>query len=184
MGKNWMGKEKYREIRPGRKPFKALYIKIALFALGRAMQSASNLDKNIKKEVETWPEGFTAMFKVLPRGPYISWMKEKGNTLVYKGESITEDEADLVIYFKNMENAFLVFSAQAGTAQAFAEHRMSLKGDLAQAMSLTRCLNIVQTYLYPDIIAKMVFKRVPHIPLPKKLFYRLIIIVLGIPLGM
>ena len=177
-----MGAYKYGEIRPGRKPLKMQYIKIALFALGRAMQCASFRDPDIADEIRAWPDGLTVMFKVLPRGPRMAVTKEK-NGLVFKGSTVSEADADLIIFFKNIENAFIVFSGQAGTAQAFAEHRMSLKGDLAVAMTFTRCLNIVQTYLYPKAFARLLFRRVPHIPFHRKMLNRAVIYLLGIPFG-
>jgi len=168
---------------PPRKWFKKSLVRLVLFILGRALQSASKLDDDIKAEITDWPDGFSAMFKVLPRGPQMAFMKTTAGHLAYKGAALDADAADMIIFFKNLESAFLVFTARMGTVQAFVEHRLSLKGDIARAMSLTRCLNIVQTYLYPVLIAKHVIKRVPRIPLLQKLWRRLFIYALGIPFG-
>ncbi|MEW6673553.1 MAG: aldehyde ferredoxin oxidoreductase family protein [Thermodesulfobacteriota bacterium] len=168
---------------PPPKRIKKALVRLVLFVLGRALQSASKLDAAIQAEIAKWPEGFSAMFKVLPRGPRMGFIKTKEGHLAYKGAALREDAADMIIFFKNLECAFLVFTARMGTVQAFAEHRMSLKGDISLAMSLTRCLNIVQTYLYPVLIARTLIKRVPRIPLLKKLGYRLFIYAIGIPFG-
>ena len=83
---------------------------------------------------------------------------------------------------KNIESAVLIFTAQIGTPQGYAEHRMSIKGDIGQAMSLIRCLNIVQAYLFPKIISKRILKRVPNFTIKKHL-NRFIIYFVGIPFG-
>jgi len=173
----------YWEIRPGRKRFKVTVIKIVLFILGRALQCASRIDRRVKAEIADWPEGFAIMFMVLPNGPWMGLVKDGGGRLRYRGRSLAEDEADLIFFFKNVESAFLVLTAQLSTPQANAEHRVSVKGEIGKAMTLLRCLNVVQTYLYPKIIAKLAVKRVPHIPFFEKQINRLRIYLLGIPLG-
>ncbi len=40
-----------------------------------------------------------------------------------------------------------------------AEHRATVRGDLALAMSLVRCLHIVEGYLCPDIMTRRIL---PH----------------------
>jgi hypothetical protein len=86
-------------------------------------------------------------------------MKKKNNMLYYCGKS--EIDADLSIYFKNIEAALLVLMGKIGIGQAFAEHRFVVKGDIMESMSLVRCLNIVEAYLFPNFIAKKILKKVP-----------------------
>ena len=175
--------DRYSEIKPGRKRFKMKVIKTVLFILGRSLQSASKLDKSIKKELNEWPEGFSFMMKVQPDGPKMSMVRNKSGCLEYRGNRLKENDVDLIILFKNVECAFMTFTAQLSTPQAYAEHRISVKGDLAMVMSLMRCLNVIQAYLYPKIIAKLAVKRVPHIPFFLKQWNRIRIYMLGIPFG-
>lgn len=175
-----MGETKTRrDIRPGEKRFKSAVVKIVLFILGRGFQCIAARDETVKREVAGWDESFCIMFQVLPRGPYMSLQKQNGR-LQFMG--VTKSYADLVINFKNIESAFMVFTAQLGTPQGYAQHRLSVEGDINKAMSLIRCLNMVEFYLFPGIIARMVLKRVPRMT-AKRLVLRLYTYLIGIPLG-
>jgi len=77
------------------------------------------------------------------------------------------EEADLVINYKNIECAFMVLTPQKGIPQAFAEHRMSVVGYLGDAMIFTRCINIVLCYLYPRFINKRLLRPCPLFGLEK-----------------
>lgn len=166
--------------RPREKPFKKFVVASAMLALGSAMETAAILDEDVRREVETWKDPMTVMFEVLPAGPYMV-LEKKGGRLRYMGTK--KIPADLVISFKTLEGAFLVMSAQIGTPQSYAEHRATLKGDVSSAMSLIRCLNIVQAYLFPKIISQRVLKRVPPMSL-KKHAIRAVIYALGVPYGL
>ena len=172
-----------REIKPGHKRFKVAIIKIAFFVLGRAFQSAAWVDRQIKREIEEWPEDFSLMIQVLPNGPRMALAKDERGHLRRQAGGLSEDKADLVVFFKNIECAFLLFSAQISTAQAYAEHRISVKGELPMAMALVRCINIVETYLLPGPVARRMVKRLPSIPAVQRYAVRLLIYVLGIPFG-
>ncbi|MFO7559113.1 MAG: hypothetical protein R6X10_09810 [Desulfobacterales bacterium] len=174
-----MGK-KYRPIKPGKKWFKALIAKIVFMVLGRAFQSGARHDSDIKKEVSAWPEGFIIIMNVLPFGPRMA-MKKINGRLKYRGTKY--DDGDLVVNFKNLECAFLVLTPQIGSAQAFAERRMTVKGDIAYAMAFTRCLNTLLTLLYPKFICKRLLKRVPPLTL-KKMMTKVVVNVIGVPFGL
>jgi hypothetical protein len=174
-----MGK-KYRPVKPGRKWFKALVAKIVFMVLGRAFQSGARHDPDIKKEVSPWPDGFVIIMNVMPAGPWMS-MKKINGRLKYRGKK--HNDGDLVVNFKNLECAFLVLTPQMGAAQAFAERRMTVKGDIAYAMAFTRCLNILLTLLYPKFIYRRLLKRVPPMPL-KKLAVKAVVNVIGVPFGL
>jgi hypothetical protein len=170
----------YTPVTPGHKRFKILVVKTVLFILGRSFHAASKLDPQIKKEVAAWEEGFTFMMKVFPHGPRMSVEKRKG-LLVYRG--FRPENADLVITFKSIESAFLVFTAQCGTCRAFAENRFIVVGDIPKAMSLVRCLNALQRYLFPLFINRLIVKRPPPMPWYKQ-FIRVYIYLLGVPFGL
>ena len=174
-----MGKQ-YRPVVPGKKWFKALVAKIVFMVLGRAFQSGARHDPDMKKEVSALPEGFIVIMNVLPSGPRMA-MKKINGRLKYRGTRY--DDGDLVVNFKNLECAFLVLTPQIGSAQAFAERRMTVKGDIAHAMVFTRCLNTLLTLLYPKFICKRLLKRVPPMPL-KKLMVKVVVNVIGVPFGL
>ena len=165
---------------PGHKRFKTLVIKIVFFLLGRSFHSTSKLDPDIRREIAHWEEGFTFMMKIFPNAPRMTVEKRRG-ILKYRGSA--PESADLIITFKSLESAFLLFTAQCGTCQGFAESRFIVNGDIPLAMSLTRCLNIIQGYLFPSLISRLILKRVPPMPLYKQLV-RLYIYLIGVPLGL
>ena len=171
-------------IKPGRKRFKVALVKIVLFVLGRSLQTVSKLDRQTRSETEQWPEGYKVMYKVLPNGPRMGLVRNREGFLSYRGKALEEETADLVVNLKNIECAFLLLSLQIGTTRAYAENRISVRGSLQMVMSLTRCLNMTETYLLPHWIAKRVVKRVPRIPMLKRQLVRLAIYTVGIPFGL
>jgi len=134
----------------------------------------------VKREVDSWKDPYTLMMYVLPKGPAMSLEKRNG-VLRYLGSD--RIDAGLTISFKNMEAAFLVCSGQIGTPESYAEHRATLKGDATGAMSLIRCMNRVQAYLFPYVMAKRVLKRVPPMT-PRRWLNRMIIYTVGVPVGL
>jgi hypothetical protein len=172
--------KKYPSIKPGKKWVKELVVRIIFMVLGRAFQSGSRHDPEIRREIAVWPENFMVMMNVFPEGPGMVLEKIHGR-LTYHGNKIIR--SDLVINFKNMECAFMVMTPQIGPAQAFAQRRMTVTGNLADAMIFTRCLNIIIAYLYPKFISKRLLKRVPAMTANKQI-NRIIIYMAGIPFGL
>ncbi len=166
--------------KPREKKAKTFAVKSGLFLLGRALEASAILDKDVREQVAGWDDPMTIMFHVLSNGPTMVMKKEDG-VLRYAGADPVD--ADLTIYFKNLESAFLIFSAQMGSPQGSAEHRVALKGDASQAMSIIRCLEITQTYLFPKIIAQKVIKIVPPFSL-KRMGVSLAILGVGVPFGL
>lgn len=173
-----------REIAPPRSRFKPWVVRLVFFVIGRALQAISRLDTAVRREVEAWPDGFTFVQQVLPDGPRMALVKERSGRLRYLGSRLRADEADLVIAFKNLTSAYLVLSLKLGTAQAYAEHRISVRGPIHQVMSVTRCLNELSVYLFPRSMAARLVKRAPNIPTSKRYAYRAFLYGVGIPLGL
>jgi hypothetical protein len=170
----------YPPIKPGRKWLKRILAKIIFIFLGRAFQAATRFDPDIRREVEDLPEHFTMMMNIQPNGPSMS-LEKAGPRLMYRGGSAKT--ADLTINFKNLECALMVLLPIMGADRAFAERRMNVRGDLAMASAVTRCLNILLAHLYPRIVCRNLMKRLPAMPLSKQLV-RLKILFAGIPLGL
>jgi hypothetical protein len=166
--------------RPREKPLKKFVIRASLFALGTTLEWAAVFDPAVRAEVRQWKDPFSILFAVLPDGPY-TVLEKRGGRLVYKGSK--KQPADLTLSFKTVEGAFLVMTGQIGTPQSYAEHRATLKGDTVEAMSLIRCLNAVQAYLFPGILAKRVLKRTPEMT-PKRWAIRAAILGVGLPAGL
>ncbi len=170
----------YKTVRPGRKRFKVLVVRIVFFVLGRALQSASRFDTVIQDELKEWPDNLSILYKVQPKGPEMMIYKENCHL---KKRSPSEKEASMIIYLKNIDYSFLLMTSRKGTVQAFLESAATVKGDVPIAMSLIRILDRVKYYLFPRIIAKRVIKRLPKMSLSSRYFGRLRLYLLGIPFG-
>jgi len=171
------------EIRPGRNWPKETFVRCMFFVFGRALQSLSRTDPILKRELSRWPDGFLILYKVLPDGPRLVLLRDRKGCLEYRGTRVREEEAGLVLTIKNVESAFLVMSLQLSTTQAYAEHRVGVKGSVPVAMSLIKCLSVLIAYLAPGKAAARVVRRLPGIPLRRKICNRFRILFLGIPFG-
>ncbi|WP_151715021.1 hypothetical protein [Acinetobacter sp. TUM15071] len=135
------------------------YVKLMMDVVGRGLVMASQVDDEVQQEVSKFPVGFILSMNVFPNGPaFVARVTEKKQLELlsnYKGKP------DLTITFKHLTHAFLVFSFQESTAQAFANDRMIADGDVSSAIRLVRCLNKMEALILPKLIASLAVKRYP-----------------------
>lgn len=139
------------------KKLKAFISKIVLFFLYRGFKAGYKFDDHVKKEIDNWPEGMSAVIKTGEKGVSLCIKKRGGKLLRFK----IIDNADIEINFKSIDVAFLMFTGRLGVAKAYAEHRFTLKGEINKTMSLVRVIDIVEAYLFPKFITKNILKEVP-----------------------
>jgi hypothetical protein len=60
--------KEYPPIKPGEKWAIAFIVKIIFIMLGKAFQSGSKHDPEIRREIAVWPENFIVMMNVFPEG--------------------------------------------------------------------------------------------------------------------
>ena len=110
------------------------YVKLMMDVVGRGLVMASQVDNEVQQEVSKFPVGFILSMNVFPNGPaFVARVTEEKQLELlsnYKGKP------DLTITFKHLTHAFLVFSFQESTAQAFANDRMiaGVMGGIAQRL--------------------------------------------------
>jgi len=124
--------------------------------LGRGLIAAARIDPRVRGEVRAWPEGTVVSLRIAPFGPQVSW-RRTAETLEYLGGA--EVEPTLLVTFKSVDDAIPLLLGMQGVLGAFAEHRATVAGDLALAMSLVRCLHIVEGYLFPDVMTRRILPR-------------------------
>ena len=151
----------FKEITAGNKPFKKAYVAVMLWFVGRAIQAAARVDKDVKKEFEKLPEGFTFCLGVLPRGPYMIVGKNEKGRVKYMGWKPGGKRIDLDMKIKNIEAAILMFTFQESTAAASARNRMIVDGEVPYVCAIVRMLDIGEVYLLPKFIARLAVKRYP-----------------------
>lgn len=130
--------------------------KIVLFVLYRAIKVLAADDSRIRQEFLSWPDGLTVILETCANGPAICLRKE-GDRLVRIREA---ESVDIRITFRSLDAAFLVLTGQIGVARAYAEHRFMLSGDICQTMSLVRCIDIAEIYLFPRLLTKRILRKV------------------------
>lgn len=136
---------------------KAFISKIVLFFLYRGFKAGYKFDERIRKEIDEWKEGYTAIIETGIKNVRLCIRKENGKLKRIDGL----DDADIVITFKSIDAAFLMFTGRLGVAKAYAQHRFTLKGEINKTMSLVRVIDLVEAYLFPKIITKHILKEVP-----------------------
>ena len=140
--------------------FELAYVKLMMDVIGRGLVMASQVDQEIQHDISKFPVGFRLSMKVYPDGPaFIAQVNEQQQLQLLKA---SEDKPDLTITFKHLHHAFLVFSFQESTAQAFANDRMVADGDVSHAIRLVRCLNKMESLILPKQIAELAVKQYPE----------------------
>jgi hypothetical protein len=152
-------KKGYREIKPGKKSVKKVYLWIMLWFVGRAIQAAAKVDRDVRNEFAKFPEDFTVSLGILPDGPCMIVGKDKNDKVQYMGGKPEGKDIDLSMQIKNLEAALLLFTFQESTCLAISRDRIVVAGDLRAACAFVRILNIVETYLLPKFLARLVVKR-------------------------
>lgn len=135
------------------------YVKLMMDVIGRGLVMASQVDQEIQAEVAKFPDNFIFSMNVFPNGP--AFIAQVTSDKRLKLLDQYDKKPDLTITFKHLAHAYLVFSFQESTAQAFANDRMIADGDLAYAIRLVRCLNKMEALILPKFMASMAVKEYP-----------------------
>jgi len=129
---------------------KKIIIWIILQFLYRGMKVLYHDDKRIRHELDGWNQDKIIKLKVL-NGPSISI-----KYTYLHGLSQTKQKPDIEIIFKSVDTAFFVFMGMMSVKQAYLEHRFILKGDIFESMRFVRCVDLVETYLFPSLMTKRI----------------------------
>lgn len=148
-----------RQARPAWYGPKKALANTILWFLGRGFSATAARDTRIQEELKEWADGSRILLKIHPHGPAIS-LEKRGNRLRFLGfkESGTEN---IAIFFKNLDAALLVLTGQTSISRAFAEHRFTARGDIAVAMSVVRCMVLVEAYLFPRFMTRKIMPDIP-----------------------
>ena len=75
----------YPEIKSKGKLIKKIYVAVMLWIVGRAIQAASRVDKEVKKEFDNLSDDFMVYLNVLPSGPGMIVGKDNNGKVKYMG---------------------------------------------------------------------------------------------------
>ena len=98
------------EIKPKGKPFQRIYLGIMLWFMGRAIQAAARVDKQVKKEFKEMPAGYTFSLGAFPNGPHMIVGKDDRGKVRYLGGNLSKHPVNLEITLKSMKNLFVLFT--------------------------------------------------------------------------
>ncbi|MGB4343052.1 MAG: hypothetical protein WBJ03_05505 [Moraxellaceae bacterium] len=144
-----------------------IYVGLMMGVVGRGLVSTSHADEEVRKEIATFPAGYTFQMMVMPKGPAFTTEVQSDGTL-----RLLKDftgKPDLCVRFKHMSHAFLVLSFQEGTARAFANDRMYVDGEVSHAIRMVRCLSRMEVLILPKLVAERAVKRYPVIGMGEKM---------------
>ncbi|MFT4019953.1 MAG: hypothetical protein QM666_00375 [Acinetobacter sp.] len=145
--------------KPIKPAMELIYVKMMMDVIARGLVGASETDQTTQQELQKFPEGFTLSMKVFPNGPsFVAKINDNKHLVLVKNP---ENKPNLTIIFKHLHHAYLVFSFQESTAQAFANDRMIADGDLSYAIRLVRCLNRMESLILPKMVANHAVKDYP-----------------------
>ena len=130
---------------------KKMLIWIIMQFLYRGMKVLYHEDKRMKEEFDGWNKDKVIQLRV-NHGPSITIA-----SAYLKGLSKVHRHPDIVITFKSIDTALMVFTGQMSVKQAYLEHRFSLKGDVFESMRFVRCVDLTETYLFPRFMTKRIF---------------------------
>ena len=124
--------------------------------LCRALRFLSRWDRRVKAEAHQWPKGKTLRLEIPGAKGFTVTASEEGFRKLPQ-----DTRGDVSIRFKSPADAFRVFTGQISVAQAYAQHRFTLRGTLSLALPFVRCVDIAEGYLFPAVLARRILKRQP-----------------------
>lgn len=130
---------------------------VVLFVLRRALDVLGRRDSRVRRELSSLGEGFVLRLTTGEGGPQLCVRLEGGRVR----RAGAEDAADVTIALKNLDAAFLLLTGTIGVAQAYAQHRFTLRGDITKTMPVVRCVDIAEGYLFPWVWAGRILRRRP-----------------------
>lgn len=130
-----------------------------MVALGVAFEVVSKNVPEMQKEIGSWEDGRTFSLAVMQKGPSVSLKKENG-AITYQGKGVQDDR--LVLYFKNIDSALMVFTGVMGAHKAAVQRRTIVHGNIGHSVQAVRAMAIVQKYLLPEAMLRKSAKRAPQ----------------------
>lgn len=138
--------------------FKKWVTGVVFFFLWRAFRALFRADTRVHDEMAAWPEGLVLHMQGGKSGPHLYLQRTPDGIRRLK----RCDKPTVDIQFKSLDCAFKLVTGRLGVAQAYAEHRFTLAGDIAYTMSFVRCVNITEAYLFPKFITRHILLEIPQ----------------------
>lgn len=135
----------------GNKIFKITVAKSIMRLLGRAIKGVYKNDENMRDYIATIPLGYDIKIKIAGTDIALAFAIEEGGVKIYGKKNIPFN-CNLEIEFKNIEYAFPLLIGKKSITSAYCEGDFILKGSIGNAMVLVTVLNLVESYLFPEVL--------------------------------
>ena len=178
--------EEHREKILQTRTLKRKVVKLILSVLGQGIRVCRNFDEEVRAEFDLLPENFVLIIGIWgSRHPLILQSRKDGVHRIHESVSSLvkklsvpqvisrrvsleqpQETRMLEIRFKSVEAVWRMVTAKVSSSQAYARHDLLIKGEITKAMQMLRCIERVESYLFPRGIAKRVLP--PQLKIPQK----------------
>lgn len=131
---------------------------LVLEVLFRSFRVLYRSDSRVHDEITGWEDGLTLKLVCGPGGAVLAMCKDGQHGVRRLRRA---QRAQITMRFKSVEGAFRVLSGQLGVADAYAAHLFTLEGDIYQTMSFVRCVEYLESYLFPPFWSRRILKELP-----------------------
>ncbi len=154
-------------------------VETVMLALGVGFEVVSKNVPEMQKEISDWEDGRVFSLAVMHGGPAVSMKKENG-VIKYLGKGVKDGK--LVLYFKNIDSALMVFTGLMGAHTAAVQRRTIVHGNIGQSVQAVRAMAIVQKYLLPEGMVRKNSKRPPQLSFNDRM--RKVVVITGLLPGL
>ena len=178
--------EEHREKILQSRTLKRKVVKLILSVLGQGIRVCRNFDEEVRAEFDLLPENFVLIIGIWGSShPLILQSRKDGVHRIHESVSSLvkklsvpqvisrrvsleqpQETRMLEIRCKSVEAAWRMVTAKVSSSQAYARHDLLIKGEITKAMQMLRCIERVESYLFPKSIAKRVLP--PQLKIPQK----------------
>lgn len=137
--------------------FQKLTVGIVLRVVHAALVELQKQDTRVADEFARMPEGLSYSIYTGHAASVLHVIWQNGK--LKRVRSL--EKATCTLHIKSVPLAFRLFTGQIGLAQAYAAHAFTMAGEVADVMRLARLVNIVEAYLFPNIINRRIMTDIP-----------------------
>jgi hypothetical protein len=165
----------FKMVSPGGKPVKRLYLSIMLWFMGRAIQAAARVDREVRKAFDAIPDGFTFALNVAPDGPAMVVGKDQSRQVRYLGSqypaALYRSEADP----QEHRNGDPALHLSGIHGHGGGQRPANCGWGTPAACTVVRILDMVEVFLLPKRLASLAVRRYPQWPPLRKYMGRVLI---------
>ena len=161
--------------KPSGKTIPYLICAVILKFLYHSLRILYRYDERVKNDLDRIDSGTVINLSCSAHGPSLQMIstengieKYGSDRKIFREKRLAPHsgfEPDIDVRFKDLTFAFAVFTGQLGIAESFSKHMMFVNGDFSKIMSLVRCMEQAERYLFPSFITRRILKTL----LPKRI---------------